>query len=346
MENSLQQPDPIQPNPFGPFTARQVLERTMLIIGNAPGLFFGVALLLLVAEIAFGVVTGGSEIILHRSGTGFIQGAFLALLILAGGILIYVFAALIRGAVFIATRARMQWQSMTVGEACGLAMQHTGRLVAVCVLVLLRLIGYALLVYLVGIIVGVLSAIMTGISMHGLGTSAEMHFDRAHLAAMGGFFLVLLVLAAAGVAFMCWIFLRYSVAIPAALEENLHAGDAIRRSIALTRSGKGRLLAVYAVVVAVNLAVVAVTVPVQLMLVHAGAASMVGMMARLLVQVFANIVNTIILVFAGVGVTLCYFDLRARKEGYGGTNVAAAVPPVIPAAPSSFDGPAEDLPIS
>lgn len=334
------------PNPFGPFSARQVLERTVSIIGNAPGLFFGIAVLLLAVELAIAMVIGVSEFILHRAGTTILQGAFFVLLILVGVALIYVFAALIRGAVFIATRARMQAQSMTIGEACGQAMQRTGRLVAVCILIALRLIGYALLAYAIAFVVGLASALMTGISMHGMGASTGIHFDRAHLAAMGGFFLVLLVLVAATLVFMCWIFLRYSVAIPASLEENLPAGDAIRRSIQLTRHGKGRLLAVYAAVVAVGIAAFAVTLPAQWMLAHAGAVSMASIRTRLLIQVFVNVVNTVILVFAGVGVTLCYFDLRVRKEDYGRSQASPVVPPLASAPPPTFEGSVEDLPIS
>jgi hypothetical protein len=333
------------PSPFGPFTARQLLDRTVSIIGNAPGLFLGIAVLLLAVELAIAMVIGVSEFILHRAGTTILQGALFVLLILVGVALIYVFSALIRGAVFIATRARMQAQSMTIGEACRQAMQRTGRLVAVCLLVLLRMIGYTFLAYAVGIVLGLVSAVLTGISTHGMAASAGMHFDRAHLAAMGGFFLVLLVLVAAIVVFLCWIFLRYSVAIPAALEENLPANDAIDRSVELTRHGKGRLLAVYAAVVAVGIVAFAVTLPAQWMLVHAGATAMASIMTRMLIQVFVNVVNTAILVFAGVGVTLCYFDLRVRKEGFGGANASAA-PSLAPVPPPAFEGPVEDLPIS
>ncbi len=64
------------------------------------------------------------------------------------------------------------------------------------------------------------------------------------------------------------------------------------------------------------------------------------------INIVENVINAIVFAIVGVGIALCYYDLRVRKEGFGGE---AAVPvlelPSVPPAPTN-NWPIEDLPIS
>lgn len=339
-------PNSPQRNMYGPVTPGQLFERTFALLRENPTLFFGIVLVVIGVEIVVGGVLRGSGMWLGRYGGGSspILGAiFVVPLALLGAAIIYIVTQIIQGALFLATRAKLGNAYMTVGEACRLAADKAGRLVGISILVGLRIIGYMLLL---DIVAGVL--VMIALAASGVRHSfAQNPFQAGHGAALAlGIVLGLFLLAIAVVyiALMFWVVLRYAVAIPASLEENLPITDAIRRSIVLTRGSKGRLVAVFVAVACVWIAMAVLTVPLQMMAAHAGAGHGGGFI--LAAAAIRILFSWILIAFMGVATAVCYFDLRVRKEGFGApTAVPVLEIPSAATAPPP-DWPIEDLPVS
>ena len=109
--------------------------------------------------------------------------------------------------------------------------------------------------------------------------------------------------------------LRYSLAVPACVVEDLQARKAIRRSIELSKGSRGRIFLLGLLVVAVQMGLVLIT---QLFFIvatfkHHGKLP-VGI--RALQQVIAFFTNTFVGPIYATGLTLFYYDQRVRKEGF------------------------------
>jgi len=330
-----------------------MFERTFDLLREHPKLFAGIGLLLFGIELVLRGIVSGSELWMNRFAIGapVLKAIFIAPLALFAGGLIYIFAQIVKGAVFYATRSNLMNNPIKIGEACNLAATKAWRLVTIAILVALRIFGFALLGYLVAIVPLIIAAMTAGIFAHGITRASALSLRGGHFASAAIFLALCLLLAIAYVIFIIWIVLRYSIAIPAALEENLHAGDSIRRSIQLTRGGKGRLLALYVAVFAFYIAVICLILPIQLTSIHIAQTHIGGLPLAFhiwtaLARVIGIFAVSVIVVFAGVATTLCYYDLRVRKDGFGMETVQALPPESTRPEPPAFAGPIEDLPVS
>ncbi len=333
-----------QRNIYGPITPGEMFERTFALLRENPGLFFGIVLVVIGVEILVGAVLGVSGFWTGHYNMGAAPIAkvlFEAPLVLIGAALVYIFTQIIQGALFLATRAKLANAAMTVGEACSLAANKTGRLVGISILVALRVIGYMLLLDIAAGFLLFLPVLALGGAAHLTGM-----FRAGHGPLVGaGIFYVFFMLAviAAYIAVMFWVVLRYAVAIPAALEEDLPITEAIHRSITLSRGSKGRLLALYLAVAGVWIVMAAFTVPLQLMARHGVTGHAGFLFAAAAIRI---LFSWLLIAFVGVATALCYFDLRVRKDGFGAAPAAAIVeiPPAGSDAPP--DRPIEDLPVT
>jgi hypothetical protein len=109
--------------------------------------------------------------------------------------------------------------------------------------------------------------------------------------------------------------LRYSLAVPACVIEDIKARQALRRSVELSRGSRGRIFLLALLVVAIQTGLVMIT---QLFFLvatfrHHGALP-AGM--RVLQQLVAFCTNTFIGPIYATGFTLFYYDQRVRKEGF------------------------------
>jgi hypothetical protein len=109
--------------------------------------------------------------------------------------------------------------------------------------------------------------------------------------------------------------LRYSLAVPACVVENLKAREAIRRSIQLSKGSRGRIFLLGLLALSVQIGLILVT---QLFFIIAGykhhGVLPAGM--RALQQVVAFFTNSFVGPIYATGLTLFYYDQRVRKEGY------------------------------
>jgi hypothetical protein len=112
-----------------------------------------------------------------------------------------------------------------------------------------------------------------------------------------------------------WLTLRYSLAVPACIEEKLGALRSLKRSVFLTQDTKGRILVLLLIVMAAQGTIVsALMTPVFALMVRARGQASPGM-AAYTVAVSA-LSSALIKPIYSIGLTLFYYDARVRKEGF------------------------------
>jgi hypothetical protein len=113
-----------------------------------------------------------------------------------------------------------------------------------------------------------------------------------------------------------WMSLRYSLAVPACVVEDLSASSAIKRSIDLSQGSRGRIFVLGLLVYAVRMLLgilfgfplIALTVK------HPGQPLPLGWLMVQQVGVFLS--SALIGPIYSIGLTLFYYDQRIRKEGF------------------------------
>jgi len=112
--------------------------------------------------------------------------------------------------------------------------------------------------------------------------------------------------------------LRYSLAVPASVVEDLTARKAIRRSIELSKGSRGRIFLLLLLILVIELGLVAIT---QAFFVVASFAAVknhgeVPVLLQIGQQIVGFVTNSFIGPMYATGLTLFYYDQRVRKEGY------------------------------
>ncbi|HUH61960.1 MAG TPA: hypothetical protein VLZ50_03135 [Terracidiphilus sp.] len=160
------------------------------------------------------------------------------------------------------------------------------------------------------------------------------------LLAFGIIVIVLFLLLTPAFLYGIFMWLRYALAVPACVVENLKARAAIRRSVELSKYSRGRIfvLALLVAVIEIGLALVTQSFFVIEAFKHHQQLP-VGL--RILQQLVGFCTNTFVTPILATGLTLFYYDQRVRKEGYdiewmmeaAGLTAPAAtgLPPVEPA---------------
>jgi hypothetical protein len=112
-----------------------------------------------------------------------------------------------------------------------------------------------------------------------------------------------------------WLTLRYSLAVPACIEEKLGTLRSLKRSVFLSQDTKGRILVLLLIVMAAQGTIVsAFMTPVFALMVRARGQASPGM-AAYTVAVSA-LSSALIKPIYSIGLTLFYYDARVRKEGF------------------------------
>jgi hypothetical protein len=109
--------------------------------------------------------------------------------------------------------------------------------------------------------------------------------------------------------------LRYSLAVPASVVENLKARKAIRRSIDLSKGSRGRIFLLGLLIVAIQIGLVLLA---QVFFIVAAVKShgVLPVWVRVLQQIVGFLTNSFIGPMYATGLTLFYYDQRIRKEGF------------------------------
>jgi hypothetical protein len=126
---------------------------------------------------------------------------------------------------------------------------------------------------------------------------------------------VFVLLAIAWMVYAILMSLRYSLAIPACVVEDLKARKAIQRSIDLSKGSRGRIFLLGLLIVVIQTGLVLIA---QLVFVVAAVKShgLLPLWVRVLQQLVAFVTNSFIGPMYATGLTLFYYDQRIRKEGF------------------------------
>jgi hypothetical protein len=109
--------------------------------------------------------------------------------------------------------------------------------------------------------------------------------------------------------------LRYSLAVPACVIEDIKATQALRRSVELSRGSRGRIFLLGLLVVAIQIGLSLIT-QVFFFVAAFRDHGQLPVALRILQQLVAFCTNTFVGPIYATGFTLFYYDQRVRKEGF------------------------------
>jgi Domain of unknown function (DUF4234) len=131
--------------------------------------------------------------------------------------------------------------------------------------------------------------------------------------------LLAFALFVAGGVFAVWFFLRYGCSVPAMLLENLKAGAALKRSIALTKGNTGRVFLVTLLMTLVNWTVgIILEGPFFVLLIFMSAKTHQPppLWATAGINIAGGVGHALTGSLLMIGLVLLYYDIRVRKEGF------------------------------
>src|SRR5258708_5737984 len=109
--------------------------------------------------------------------------------------------------------------------------------------------------------------------------------------------------------------LRYALALPASVVENLKLRAAIRRGVALSKGSRGRIFVLWILVMVLEFMALALT-QTFFVLYSVRHHYQVPVGLRIVQQFVAFFTNSFVGPILAIGTTLFYYDQRVRKEGY------------------------------
>jgi len=329
-------PPPPQPHPWGPFTAGDLLRRTFQIYREYFVVFLGISavatVLGLVVQLPMQILPFALGMHQPTPDPSRAIGSLLILFplgILTAVIGMYIYA-LTYGAMFCAVADIRQSGRATVTRALEQTAPRSLRLLGAYLLAGLRIIGWLLLFCLVCVVLGVILTLAFHAGGMNLPTMHPTPGVRQNFAALGAAFVVFALLFLVAfifyLFFLLWLYGRYLLFIPVVLAENAHANASVNRSVELSRHSKGRIYALLLTCFLLSLVGVAAAAPFFFLAIrgsmHGAAASPIISMAEVIV--IAIVQMLLMHPVLGIGISLCYFDLRARKDA------APVVPPPLP----------------
>jgi len=170
---------------------------------------------------------------------------------------------------------------------------------------------------------------------------AGQQADPSGMIVVGLVSLLLFVLVVGWVVYAILMGLRYSLAVPACVVEDIPARKAIKRSIELSKDSRGRIFILGLLILAIQLGLVMIS---QLFFIVAAFTAIkhhgtLPVWMQALQQIVGFFTNSFIGPMYATGLTLFYYDQRVRKEGYdiewmmeaAGMTAPTATEPVQPA---------------
>jgi hypothetical protein len=128
--------------------------------------------------------------------------------------------------------------------------------------------------------------------------------------------------------------LRYSLAVPACVVEDMKARPAIRRSIALAKGSWGRIFLLVLLIGAIKTGLVMITQVFVFVAAFKHPGQPLGPGVQALSQVIGFFTNTFLGPIYAAGITLFYYDQRVRKEGFDIEWMMQAAGLTVPASPA------------
>jgi uncharacterized membrane protein len=182
----------------------------------------------------------------------------------------------------------------------------------------------------------VLFACVMILAILAVAVAAALARNRSSMAGVVTAIVLLMYIPSGFLAF--WMALRYSLAIPASVVENLKARQAIKRSIEMTKGSRGRIFLLWLLVGVVWIALFGITHS-FFFIYSAMHRNTLPIGLSILEQILTFFMNTFVGPILATGTTLFYYDQRVRKEGYDIEWMMQAAGLTVPDTPST-EGPA------
>ena len=291
-----------------PLTLGEILDRTaqlyrsnFLLFAGIYAVYSGVVLVVNLLQIGLNTWVIGS----HPAIGLRLLSVALSLVYL---LLIFIFA----GAVTAAINRAVAWvhlgEPATIRGAYKSIMPHLGRYLWLQTIVAF-IIGAPFVIFCV--IAGVVIAFIPGIF-----SGQPISNNPQSMLLVGIVFGVFVLVMIPWVVYAILMGLRYSLAVPACVVENIKARMAIRRSIELSKGARGRifLLGLIVVIIGSGLGIFTQGFFVLAAIKHPGHMLPAWMQASQ--QICGFFTNTFLGPIFAAGITLFYYDQRVRKEGY------------------------------
>ncbi len=319
-----------------PLTLGEILDRTAQLYRQNFLLFAGIAAVYAGAMLALNLLTIGMQELFRAAH---MTGALLWLNGIAGMVLWLVIFVL--GGVAVAANNRaVAWvhlgEPATIRGAYKSILPRVGRYL--WLMVLKTLIPWLPFIAIYGAYI----ALLAYYTAKGYMTHQDAASRQAMVIfAMATLAFVLLIVPV--VVYGTLMALRYALAVPASVVENLKARAAIKRSIELSKGARARIFALWMLVLVIEMGLVTVTQGfffVEIIKLHHELP--VGL--RILQQVVAFFTNSFVTPILATGITLFYYDQRVRKEGYDiewMMQAAGLTPPAPVAEPTAAPPPQE-----
>jgi hypothetical protein len=285
-----------------PLSLGELLDRAFTLYRRHFWLFVGVMAVPAVFALALGLISTWFQhsALVASASPGAAQtietavmmaGLFAAMMVaLVAYLVVYMIAV---GATSFGVSELYVGRSVTIGSVYRRMRGRVGRLLLLMLLIMIRVGG-----------IGVASVAIVTVS--------------AVIAAGGAPVLAAVLMAAAMIAGTClfvFLMLRYGVAVPALVLEDLTASNAIRRSIQLTKGNRWRVLLMGICAVIVSYAGIALfQLPFSFAAAYAGPETSRGFLLNMAGVVFGTIGNTFTGPILIVGLALLYYDTRIRHE--------------------------------
>lgn len=318
-----------------PLTLGEILDRTaqlyrtnFLLFAGIASVYAGALLVLSLLQIAV------QEVLRMEHMNGKIVWATVAGMLLAWPV------AVIAGGIAVAANNRaVSWlhlgQPATIRGAYASIRPKIGRY-----LWLMTITTFVVWVPFVVLYAGYTAFTLKYIKPTGILSQSGGHMDPQTAMMFLGVTLIFGILVLGALVYAILMGLRYSLAVPACVVEEIPARQAIRRSIALSKGARGRifLLGLLVIAIQIGLGLITQTLFVVAAVKHHGELPAV---IRVLQQLVAFCTNTFVGPIYATGFTLFYYDQRVRKEGFdiewmmqaAGLSGAAQTDATLPAAP-------------
>jgi len=226
---------------------------------------------------------------------------------------------MLAGLSIVANNRAVAWvyldQPATIRDAARSVLPRLGRYVWLMTMTFLRAWSPLAVLY-IGMIAVIFSLLPHDFMTNPAAMQTAAHHNPAAFLGFGLSMLVLSPLFLLALVYGVWMTLRYSLAVPACVVEELPAGKALGRSVELSLGSRGRIfvlgLLVYLVRLLLNLLfgfpIIALTVK------HPGQPLPMFWMTVQQIGIFFT--NAFIGPIYAIGLTLFYYDQRVRKEGF------------------------------
>jgi hypothetical protein len=303
-----------------PMSTGELLDRTFALYRKNFKLFVGIATVGPAAYLLFQLLNVASVGLPSATGrAGAFAGASFVIGIMVGLVIMLAGMAIAHGATVKAVAAVHLGRPITISEAYRSLKGRVWRILGVfsCVLLLVG-IGAVIIIILASILGSL--AVIGGAQAGRAGTIAGV--------------VVGIAAAVIGAMLAITIYVRYALAVPACVVEDIGVRASLKRSALLSKGSRSRILAVYSVFFVLALVVGLAMNGVALLI----SSAFPNPIARLVLVYFSGFIGgSLTGPLATIGIALVYYDERVRKEAFdlqwmmSSLDAPAPAPAVVPA---------------